>query len=146
MAPPRGAETLPECCSRSTSRLAMPPHRDFTSWTALPRLLLVITLTLPYLPHAFAQPAIVQFQDCFSSSNTSIRLDVSTVYAQVLSYSSGGSYLNFTVIGSSPQEIVESTNDVASESIPGSDWMPAQTFRSDPLHEYPDADIQHMGL
>nr|VWO96100.1 Regulator Ustilago maydis 1 protein [Ganoderma boninense] len=57
-----------------------------------------------------AQPATLQFSDCFSSSNTSQKLDVSTVYAQFFPESSKGAYINFTVIGTSPQEIIAASN------------------------------------
>ncbi|TBU33070.1 hypothetical protein BD311DRAFT_652998 [Dichomitus squalens] len=57
-----------------------------------------------------AQPATVQFSDCFSSPNISQKLDVSTVYAQYFPKSSNGPYINFTVIGTSPQQIVSASN------------------------------------
>ncbi|KAI1796123.1 hypothetical protein LXA43DRAFT_880388 [Ganoderma leucocontextum] len=57
-----------------------------------------------------AQPATLQFSDCFSSSNTSQKLNVATVYAQFFPQSSKGAYINFTVIGTSPQEIIAASN------------------------------------
>ena len=82
-------------------------------WTAL--FLLLVTLSCSLF--TTAQPATLQFSDCFSSSNTSEKLDVSTVYAQFIPHSAIGPYINFTVIGTSPQPIIAAsggTNPVAS--------------------------------
>ncbi|KAI0375926.1 hypothetical protein BV20DRAFT_932337 [Pilatotrama ljubarskyi] len=80
-------------------------------------MLLILSLSLSRFTLTTAQPATLQYSDCFSSSNTSQKLDVSTVYAQFFpSGSSRGPYINFTVIGNSPQQIIaasEGPNPVA---------------------------------
>ncbi|EPQ58976.1 hypothetical protein GLOTRDRAFT_135976 [Gloeophyllum trabeum ATCC 11539] len=53
---------------------------------------------------SYAQPATVPFHDCFSG-NHDVKLNVSTVYAQLLQNDSLGKYLNVTVLGESPQNI-----------------------------------------
>ena len=66
-----------------------------------------------------AEPATLPFTDCFSG-NPSHKAQVSTVYGQTLS----DRYLNFTVIGSTPAEIVSANNNtdepVASTCHPNS--------------------------
>ncbi|KAH6914675.1 membrane protein [Coprinopsis sp. MPI-PUGE-AT-0042] len=58
-----------------------------------------------------ADPAVVPFQDCFDEpDNVQNKLQVSTVYAQVLEDADEVHYLNLTVIGTSPSEIVGVTN------------------------------------
>ncbi|KAG2013149.1 membrane protein [Coprinopsis cinerea AmutBmut pab1-1] len=58
-----------------------------------------------------ADPAVVPFRDCFDEpSNVDNQLNVSTVYAQVLKDEEENHYLNLTVVGSSPAEIVGLTN------------------------------------
>ncbi|KAH9948801.1 hypothetical protein B0H21DRAFT_214972 [Amylocystis lapponica] len=88
----------------------MAARHGLVSWAALPHVLLVLTLSLPYLQCAHAQPASVQFKDCFTGTNQSLKLSVSDVYAQVLDSGTGRMYLNFTVIGQTPQEIIESSD------------------------------------
>lgn len=64
-----------------------------------------------------AQPAQLQFTDCSAGSNTSQKLSISTVYAQ-LNEIPHGALLNFTVLGSTPETILEASNGsnpVASE-------------------------------
>ncbi|KAF7789345.1 hypothetical protein EIP86_000289 [Pleurotus ostreatoroseus] len=56
-----------------------------------------------------AQPASLQFNDCFTDSNTTQKLNLSTVYAQVLP-TSHGTFLNFTIFGEAPQTILESSS------------------------------------
>lgn len=67
-----------------------------------------------------AQPAVVQYQDCFSGPSTSQKLNISTVYAQFIPQNGGRGRLNFTLIGTTPQTIIPSSNDsnnpVASKS------------------------------
>jgi hypothetical protein len=56
---------------------------------------------------ALAEPASIPFQDCFNSSaNLTLKFNVSTVYAQVFQDADLGSYLNLTVFGTSPREIM----------------------------------------
>lgn len=88
-------------------------------WRAFARLFFLLSFLVSRLMLTTAQPATLQFSDCFSSSNTSQKLDVSTVYAQFFPQSTKGAYINFTVIGTSPQEIIAAsngTNPVASTS------------------------------
>lgn len=51
-----------------------------------------------------AQPATVQFRDCFSG-NISQKLNISTVYAQVLHNEGKDRHLNITVLGQAGQDI-----------------------------------------
>ncbi|TFK46886.1 hypothetical protein OE88DRAFT_1666659 [Heliocybe sulcata] len=80
---------------------------------------------LPYTPLAFlfsvlvslvtAEVATVPFHDCFSG-DPSVKLNVSTVYAQILHNDSLGKYLNITVLGQSGQNIsgrAEGSNNLA---------------------------------
>ncbi|KAI0092398.1 hypothetical protein BDY19DRAFT_480836 [Irpex rosettiformis] len=60
---------------------------------------------------SYAQPAVVQYQDCFSGSNTTQKLNISTVYAQLIPDNGERAVLNFTLIGSTPQTIVEASSD-----------------------------------
>lgn len=53
-----------------------------------------------------AEPATLPFTDCFSG-DTSHKVQISNVYAQTLS----DRYLNFTIIGNSPIEIVSASNN-----------------------------------
>ena len=88
-------------------------------WAAFPHILFLLALTLSRFLLTTAQPATIQFSDCFSSSNTSEKIDISTVYAQFFPDSAIGPYINFTVIGSSPQQIIAASdgpNPVASKS------------------------------
>ena len=56
---------------------------------------------------ALAGPVSIPFQDCFNhSASTSQKFNVSTVYAQLLQDADLGDYLNLTVIGTSPQQIM----------------------------------------
>lgn len=69
-----------------------------------------------------AQPALVQFQDCFSSESTDQKLNISQAYAQVIPGDSGKATLKFLLFGTTPQVIVESSTNtqdpVASKSLP----------------------------
>lgn len=75
--------------------------------------------TLWLLSPVFAQPASLVFQDCFSDSNATQKLQISTVYAQVLD----GGRLDLTVLGTAPVQIVRASNTtdnpVASEFVFG---------------------------
>src|SRR5258708_19675914 len=53
-------------------------------------------------PIALAQVATPRFSDCFSG-NASLKLNVSTVYAQITTSPSSGRRLNITVLPQSPQ-------------------------------------------
>ncbi|KAI0776185.1 hypothetical protein BD413DRAFT_688382 [Trametes elegans] len=87
------------------------PHEFSRLGSALTHMLLVLVLFLSRFTFTTAQPATLQYSDCFSSSDTSQKLDVSTVYAQFFpAESSRGPYINFTVIGTSPQQIIASSN------------------------------------
>ncbi|KAJ7265373.1 hypothetical protein B0H12DRAFT_1100516 [Mycena haematopus] len=70
----------------------------------LPAPMSLALLSLLLLRPVFADPASIPFEDCFSG-NASMKLAVDEVYGQVLTSSQLGTYLNLTVIGSSPQEI-----------------------------------------
>ncbi|KAG6910813.1 hypothetical protein DXG01_007702 [Tephrocybe rancida] len=73
-------------------------------------------LFLLLVPRILADPAVARFTDCFdeASSNSSQKLEISTVYAQVLENDGLGMYLNLTVLGSSPQPIQGFTNSSTS--------------------------------
>jgi hypothetical protein len=68
-------------------------------------------LILAFLLPARADPATVPFTDCFDSDENLVqKLNVSTVYAQVLENRDLGVYLNLTVLGDTPQQILGTTN------------------------------------
>lgn len=58
------------------------------------------------LSSVVAEPATLPFTDC-SSGNASREVEISTVYGQTLS----DRYLNLTIIGSTPVEIISASND-----------------------------------
>ncbi|KAI0282330.1 hypothetical protein BGY98DRAFT_1088170 [Russula aff. rugulosa BPL654] len=60
-------------------------------------------------PIVLAQVATPRFGDCFSG-NPSLKLNVSTIYAQITTSQSFGSLLNITVLGQSPQPIEGTAN------------------------------------
>jgi hypothetical protein len=73
-------------------------------------LALVSLLTL-ILPKASADPASIPFSDCFDEpESVGQKLDVDTVYAQVLQNEEWGRYLNLTVVGTSRQDILGMSN------------------------------------
>ncbi|KAF8897887.1 hypothetical protein BD779DRAFT_1608372 [Infundibulicybe gibba] len=76
---------------------------------------LAVLLFFLVLPSTLADPATVPFTDCFSNANVTQKFNISTVYAQVLQDVDLGTYLNLTVVGESPQEIIGVTN--ASSSL-----------------------------
>lgn len=83
-------------------------------------MLLSFALPLLWFIGVVAQPATLQWNDCFTGSNTSHKLNLSTVYAQVLP-TAHGALLNLTVLGETPQTILESSsgsNPVASKPPP----------------------------
>lgn len=67
---------------------------------ALPRCLLVLLFLLVH--PSLAQPATLVFNDCYSG-NASRKMSVDTVYSQII-----GDQLNFTVLGDSATEIINS--------------------------------------
>lgn len=56
-----------------------------------------------------AQVAIPHFSDCFSG-NQSLKLNISTVYAQITTSPSLGRHLNITLLGQSPLPIEGTAN------------------------------------
>ncbi|KAF9534607.1 hypothetical protein CPB83DRAFT_901584 [Crepidotus variabilis] len=65
----------------------------------------------------FGNPASLAFQDCFDDpTSESQRLQVDNVYAQVLQNNQMGHYLNLTVLGSSPRDILGLSNTSTSLS------------------------------
>ncbi|KAG6813034.1 hypothetical protein H0H92_014568 [Tricholoma furcatifolium] len=68
------------------------------------------------MPKLFsAHPAVASFTDCFDpDGNVTQKLDISTVYAQVLNNDDMGTYLNLTVLGTTPQPIFGFTNSSTS--------------------------------
>lgn len=98
-----------------------------------------------------AEPATLPFTDCFSG-DVSHKVQVSTVYGQELS----GRYLNFTIIGSTPIQIVSASNNtdepVASAchlnsfNVSGCDVADlVNCFPSDPFHDHQPTHVQRMG-
>ena len=75
-----------------------------------PLLFLFISLLFS---NALAQVATPRFTDCFSG-NASLKLNVSTVYAQITTSQSLGRQLNITVLGQSPQ-IIQGTSNGSSD-------------------------------
>lgn len=68
---------------------------------------------------ALADPASIPFQDCFNDqASLDQKLNVSTVYAQVLQNTELGNYLNLTVFGTSPQQILGLVNTSTSLGMP----------------------------
>lgn len=79
-------------------------------------LTLILTLLLRCATPVYADPATVPFTDCFDNeANQTQKLNISTVYAQVLENNDLGKYLNLTMLGQSPQQILGVTN--ASRSL-----------------------------
>ena len=75
----------------------------------------LLSLILLLIPCTLADPATIPFQDCFDPSESiSQKFNVSTVYAQVLHNDEWGKYLNLTVVGTSPQEILGLANGSSS--------------------------------
>ena len=120
-------------------------------WRAFPRTLLLLTLLLSFFALTTAHPAVLQYSDCFSSTNTTQKLSISTVYAQFFPDGPNGAYLNFTVIGSTPEEIVaasDGANPVASAScflfslrtkVPS--LIRSRNSPSDPIHDHRTTDL-----
>lgn len=69
-----------------------------------------LLLSLSVLVGTLAQPAPLQYSDCFSDSSTDQKLSVSNVYAQYIPDPSGNAHINITLFGTTPQEIQEASN------------------------------------
>ena len=93
-----------------------------------------------------AEPATLPFTDCFSG-DPSHQVQISSVFGQTLS----DRYLNFTIIGNTPIQIISASNDtnepVASMCHLNSIIFPqmrpacgcvdiADCFSSDPIHDH----------
>ena len=71
----------------------------------------LLSLLVLLIPYTLADPATIPFQDCFDEpKNIGQKFDVNTVYAQVLHNDEWGKYLNLTVVGTSPREILGRAN------------------------------------
>lgn len=109
------------------------------------------TIFILSISSVVAEPATLPFTDCFSG-NPSHKVQVSTVYGQTLS----NRYLNFTIIGDTPIDIISASNDtnepVASAchlnsfNVPGCGFADlVDYFPSDPFHDHRPTHIQRMG-
>jgi hypothetical protein len=91
---------------------------------------------------------VVPFSDCFDApNNLQNKLNVSTVYAQVLSDEQHGTVLNLTVFGSSPSQIIGLTNDSGSLGKFVEDILRvllSTNVRSYTFHHNLDPDTQRM--
>ncbi|KDQ64151.1 hypothetical protein JAAARDRAFT_166156 [Jaapia argillacea MUCL 33604] len=65
---------------------------------------LLLSLLLLWPTQIRCQPATLQFDDCFTGQQDQ-KLNISTIYGQVLESESMGRYLNFTILGDSPANI-----------------------------------------
>jgi len=69
----------------------------------------LLSLIVLLIPCTLADPATIPFQDCFDEPESiGQKFDINTVYAQVLHNDKWGKYLNLTVVGNSPKEILGS--------------------------------------
>lgn len=97
-------------CLPQSHKVGCPPL--FLSPMSPPLLFLFTSLAFLF-SNALAQVATPRFTDCFSG-NTSLKLNVSTVYAQITTSQSLGRQLNITVLGQSPQ-IIQGTSNGSSD-------------------------------
>jgi len=75
----------------------------------------LLSLILLLLPSVISDPLSVPFDDCFDETDSeSQKFQVNTVYAQVLKNDQWGNYLNLTVFGTSPKDILGHTNSSTS--------------------------------
>lgn len=76
------------------------------------RTLVVVLLPLLFCTLSLAQPAVLEYTDCFSTShgNSTEKLQVDTVYAQI----TNDNTLNLTIVGYSNVPIVGRSNDSTS--------------------------------
>ncbi|KAI0068554.1 hypothetical protein BV25DRAFT_10048 [Artomyces pyxidatus] len=70
---------------------------------------LLVAILLAASRRALAQPTVALFDDCFSG-NASLKLNVSTVYAQITTSPSLGRHLNLTVVGQTGQTVAGFSN------------------------------------
>ncbi|THU88926.1 hypothetical protein K435DRAFT_729542, partial [Dendrothele bispora CBS 962.96] len=70
---------------------------------------MLFLLLFPFFSLVAADPATLGWSDCFAGTNTSVKLTVNSVYGQVTPTDSG-SYLNLTVLGTTPETIYNSVN------------------------------------
>jgi len=70
---------------------------------------MIFLLLFSFFSLVIAEPATLGWNDCFVGTNTSVKLSVNTVYGQVVP-TDDGSYLNLTVLGSTPETIFKSVN------------------------------------
>jgi hypothetical protein len=95
---------------------------------------LLFTLLPRFVPLAYADPATLAFKDCFeNTASQAQKLNVSTVYAQVLENNDLGQYLDLTVLGQSPQQIFGMTNTSGSlcqSILSTAGWVNRLTFSS----------------
>ena len=104
---PAACLSPPDRCTKS---LWAHPSRAMRS--LLPTLLapnIGLLAILATLPLGHASPTEPIFTDCFAGNN-SLKLSVSTIYAQIADNAVLGHHLNLTVIGESPQQIVGLAN------------------------------------
>ncbi|KAK7470177.1 hypothetical protein VKT23_001615 [Stygiomarasmius scandens] len=70
---------------------------------------MIFLLLFSFFSLVIAEPATLGWNDCFVGTNKSVKLSVNTVYGQVVP-TDDGSYLNLTVLGSTPETIFKSVN------------------------------------
>lgn len=76
---------------------------------------LFLSLLFLFLPQVLGDPATVGFSDCFDqSANVSQKLNITTIYAQILPNDTWGQYLNLTLLGESSTGIVGFSNSSSS--------------------------------
>ncbi|KAG7097414.1 hypothetical protein E1B28_004761 [Marasmius oreades] len=75
--------------------------------------LFLFLLLLLFSNTVLSDPASLSFKDCFDSSrgNASQKVTISKVYGQVFKTFEDESYLNLTMIGSTPQEILDTSDE-----------------------------------
>lgn len=95
----------------------------YTGWTSLHRhspkalrLILVALASLTATSHA--QPAPLSFSECTGGNpiDPSLKINISTVYGQVVSNNNLGRHLNLTLIGNTGQTIIPVSNDTLLEA------------------------------
>lgn len=93
-------------------------HMYHFPWSSLHMLLLALFLV--FSDFVVAQPANIQYSDCFSG-NDSLKLQISDVYAQLVPGGPLGTHLNFTLIGQTPQPIINAPPLTSNGSIPANE-------------------------
>jgi hypothetical protein len=147
----------------SRSRIAVqargsePHHSTLTHNNSMGLKCLLATVGIVFtlsISSVFAEPATLSFTDCFSG-DPAYQVQVSNVYGQKLD----DRYLNFTIIGNSPIQIVSASNNT--EEPVASTCHLIHSFslqcvrvrcadlvdclRSDPFHDHRPAHVQRMG-